>query len=145
MFGGAELILRYTLLLLGKMPCVYGKDPCLCSKCVHCGYCTSGSQYHRSCFCEEHIELMAEDAEVSELMAGAEESLPTEEQEVAAIAVQRNTPFSAQDEEMETFENNLLFEKTYQFELCKPMLILFCQLLLKIILTKLLMVLILRD
>ncbi|QHG62571.1 NS3 [uncultured densovirus] len=101
------------------MNCVYGKDPCSCSKCDRCGLCTNGSQLHRSCFKDWGVTLMAEDEEMSELMAGAEESLPTAEEEETAIALQRDTPLSMQYEEMSTFENNLLFEQTYQFETCK--------------------------
>nr|QOD39530.1 NS3 [uncultured densovirus] len=94
------------------MNCLYGKDPCLCSKCAHCGLCTNGSQLHRNC-----IDLMAEDEEVSELMAESDESLFAENEENEQV--QRNTPVNIEDVQMETFENNLLFEQSYQFEVCQ--------------------------
>jgi hypothetical protein len=44
--------------------------------------------------------------------------MPSEEQEGDAIAVQRDTPISLQAEEISVFEENKLFDKTYQFEMC---------------------------
>ena len=89
---------------------------CQCSKCVFCGLCTNGSQYHRTCAKQESIELMAEDNEVFELMANAGESLPSEEEEAAAIEVQRNTPISFQEEHLSSDEDDTLFEENYQFK-----------------------------
>lgn len=53
------------------------------------------------------------DYEVQELLAGVEESIPTEEQEAEAIALQRNTPLSAQEYESE------IDQVSYQFEMCE--------------------------
>nr|QOD39608.1 NS3 [uncultured densovirus] len=105
------------------MNCLYGKSQCNCPKCAQCGSCTSGSQIHRSCFKDYILSTHVEDEEEAELMAGVDESLPTAEQEERAEQIQRNTPISlqldTQLEELETFENGILFEKTYQFEMCK--------------------------
>lgn len=67
----------------------------------------------------EYLQMDIEDNEVSELLAGNTESLPTEEQEAESIAVQRNTPLSLQEEEMVNFEEDYLFERTYKFETIK--------------------------
>lgn len=83
--------------------------------CFYCNQPTNGSQVHRSCM-SDYVAMSIEDNEVSELFANDSESLPTEDQENEAVSVQRNTPISLQAEELVTFENNLLFEKTYQFE-----------------------------
>nr|QOD39599.1 NS3 [uncultured densovirus] len=98
------------------MNCARDKAICDCSKCLHCGLCTSGSQYHRSCYKEIGFDFMAEDNEVSELLARDEE-LPSEQQEAEAVALQRDTPFSF--EEQRTFEENALFSETYQHEMVK--------------------------
>nr|QOD39461.1 NS3 [uncultured densovirus] len=73
------------------MDCVYGIEDCSCSKCAHCHMCTNGSQVHRSC-----LQYYCDNAEVSELMAGPEESLPTEEQENIADAIQPSVPLTAE-------------------------------------------------
>ena len=57
---------------------------------------------HRSCY-------YAQDDEVSSLLASDSESLPTEEEEAAAIAIQRYTPLTVQVEEAEMAE-------VYQFD-----------------------------
>ena len=80
-------------------PTVDSEDCGCIATCCVCGRCTSGSQKHRRCW--------ETDDEISELLAGPEESLPTEEQEEEAIAVQRDTPISMQADEE--------FENTYQF------------------------------
>nr|ASY04029.1 NS3 [Densovirinae sp.] len=69
------------------MDCQYTCDiNCDCAKCLHCGLCTRGSQYHRSCYYD-----------IQALEAGPEESLPTEEQEEEAIKIQSNTPLTAEE------------------------------------------------
>lgn len=69
------------------MECLYGKETCDCFKCTVCELCTNGSQIHRSCW-----KFSAS------LLAGSEEELPTEEMEAEAIAVQPDTPLSAETE-----------------------------------------------
>nr|QOD39471.1 NS3 [uncultured densovirus] len=73
------------------MDCVYGNEDCSCSKCAECGLCTNGSQVHRNC-----MKNYLEDAEVAELMAGSEESLPTAGEEKVADALQSDVPMSAE-------------------------------------------------
>ena len=59
--------------------CVYNKDECDCCKCFICNKCTNGSQMHRSCGAKKTLSLVA----------GPEESLPTEEQEKEAEVEQK--------------------------------------------------------
>ncbi len=78
--------------------------------CYICGRCTSGSQRHRSC-------ALAED-EVQELLAGPDESIPTDEQEAEAIEKQRSTPLTLQQEEGtlgRIYGEKRMFNDTYQF------------------------------
>ena len=66
------------------MDCLYSDEiNCDCTKCINCGLCTNGSQLHRSCWKDY-------------LTAGSDEELPTEEQEAEAIALQPNTPLTAE-------------------------------------------------
>ena len=59
----------------------------------------------------------AEIDEISELLAGAEESLPTEEQEEEASSVQSDTPLSVQYEAIDSDESDEeLFEQIYKFD-----------------------------
>jgi len=81
------------------MDCVYGYEDCSCGKCQHCGLCTNGSQVHRNC-----LEYYLNDEEVSELMAGPAESLPTSEEEELADALQSDVPLSAEAHEIEAGE-----------------------------------------
>ena len=79
--------------------CAY--ENCLhISTCAVCNLCTNGSQVHGACLSKYNSEM---DNEISELLASATESLPTEEQENEAIALQRDTPISMW-EDMETDE-----------------------------------------
>lgn len=67
----------------------------------------------------DYIEMDVSDNEVSELFADNSECLLTIEEEIEAESLRRNTPLSAQAEEYVTFEENMLFAKTYQYEIIK--------------------------
>lgn len=73
------------------MDCVYGDSDCNHSKCLDCGICTNGSQYHKGCF-----KVTIEDEEVEQLMA-CDEDMPTEEELDKVCPVRETTPLSAKE------------------------------------------------
>nr|QOD39567.1 NS3 [uncultured densovirus] len=87
------------------MYCPYDIEDCSHLKCAHCSLCTKGSQVHSSCL-KDFVEMSIEDNEVLDLLA-IDEEMPTEEQEIEAISIQRNTPLSFEKE---------MDDLTYKFE-----------------------------
>ena len=103
----------------GKMHCYYSdSEHCSCPKCFYCKDCTNGSQIHRNCL-KYFIQMDRDDTEISELVAGPEERLPTEAEETEAESLRRNTPISMQYEEMENENQENIFHQIYRFETVK--------------------------